>query len=372
MTTVSTKVSAPPIVDSVLRTIGNTPMVRIKHAQGTVKAEVLGKVEGFNPGHSAKDRVALYMVEKAEKLGKIKEGATIIEATSGNTGFSLAMVCLLKGYKCVLTVSSKASDEKLRLLQSMGAEVFICPSSAKAEDPDSYYSVAKQLHAEIPNSYYLNQNFDEANIEAHYHSTGPEIWEQTQGRITHFVCCVGTGGTISGTSRYLKEMNPDIQIIGVDAYGSVLKRYWETGEFDEKEAYSYKVEGLGKTIIPGNVDFELFDRMIKVHDKDSALRARDLAQKDGLFVGYSAGAAMQAVHKLKRELKEDDVVVVLFSDHGSRYLGKIYSDDWMRDMNFLKEKKEESYNSYLYRKYKVRYKRIYNKVNYYINQSLGM
>ncbi|MEM6317656.1 MAG: cysteine synthase family protein [Bacteroidota bacterium] len=368
----STKVSPPAVVDNVLESIGNTPMVRIRRSLGGVKAEVLGKVEGFNPGHSAKDRVALYMVEKAEREGKIKPGATIIEATSGNTGFSLAMVSLLKGYKCVLTVSSKASDEKLRLLQSMGAEVFICPSSAKPEDPNSYYSVAKQLHQEIPNSYYLNQNFDAANKEAHYTTTGPEIWEQTQGRITHYVCCVGTGGTISGTAKYLKEQNPNIQVIGVDAYGSVLKRYWETGIFDEKEIYSYKVEGLGKTIIPGNVDFDLIDRMIKVHDKDSAVRARQLAQRDGLFVGYSAGAAMQAVHKLKRELTKDDVVVVLFSDHGSRYLGKIYSDDWMEDVGFLKEKKEPSYNSYLYRKYKIQYKRIYNKVNYYINQTLKM
>ena len=369
--TFSTKTAPPAIVDNVLDTIGNTPLVRIRRSQGAVKAEVLGKVEGFNPGHSAKDRVALYMVEKAEREGKIHAGATIIEATSGNTGFSLATVCLIKGYKCVLTVSSKASDEKLRLLQAMGAEVFICPSSAKPEDADSYYSVAKQLHSEIPNSYYLNQNFDDANKDAHYYSTGPEIWEQTQGRITHFVCCVGTGGTISGTARYLKEQNPDIQVIGVDAYGSVLKRYWETEEFDQKEIYPYKVEGLGKTIIPGNVDFSLFDKMVKVHDKDSAIRTRDLAQKDGLFVGYSSGAAMQAVHKMKRELTEDDVVVVLFSDHGSRYLGKVYNDDWMEDMGFLK-KKEESYNSYLYRKYKVRYKRIYNKVNYYINQSLKM
>jgi cystathionine beta-synthase len=366
----STKVSPPEIYDTVLDTIGNTPLVRIRQSLGPVKAEVLGKVEGFNPGHSAKDRVALYMVEKAERAGKIFPGSTIIEATSGNTGFSLAMVCLLKGYKCVLTVSSKASDEKLRLLQSMGAEVFICPSSAKPEDPDSYYSVAKQLHKEIPNSYYLNQNFDEANQEAHYHTTGPEIWEQTKGRITHYVCCVGTGGTISGTAKYLKEQNPDIQVIGVDAYGSVLKKYWETGIFDENEIYSYKVEGLGKTIIPGNVNFDLIDRMIKVHDRDSAFRARELANRDGLFVGYSAGAAMQAVHKLKRELTEKDVVVVLFSDHGSRYLGKIYSEDWMQDMGFIKEKKEPSYNSYLYRKYKLRYKRIYNKVNYYINQTL--
>jgi len=366
----SSKISPPQVYDNVLDTIGNTPLVRIRRSVGGVKAEVLGKVEGFNPGHSAKDRVALYMVEKAEQEGKLSPGSTIIEATSGNTGFSLATVCLVKGYKCVLTVSSKASDEKLRLLQSMGAEVFICPSSAKPEDPDSYYSVAKQLHAEIPDSYYLNQNFDLANQEAHYHTTGPEIWEQTEGRITHYVCCVGTGGTISGTAKYLKEQNPNIKVIGVDAYGSVLKKYWKTGEFDEKEIYSYKVEGLGKSIIPGNVDFDLIDHMIKVHDRDSAFRARELASKEGIFAGYSSGAAMQAVHKLKRELVEGDVVVVLFPDHGSRYLGKIYSEDWMEDVGFIKEKKEPSYNSYLYRKYKLRYKRIYNRVNYYINQTL--
>ena len=278
-----TKVAPPEIYDNILETIGNTPLVRIRRSLGPIKAEVLGKVEGMNPGHSAKDRVALYMVEKAEREGKIMPDTTIIEATSGNTGFSLAMVCLLKGYKCVLTVSSKASDEKLRLLQSMGAEVFICPSSAKPEDPDSYYSTAEQLHAEIPNSYYLNQNFDVANIEAHYNYTGPEIWEQTKGRITHYVCCVGTGGTISGVAKYLKEQNPDIQVIGVDAYGSVLKRYWETGELDENEIYPYKVEGLGKTIIPGNVDFSLIDQMIKVHDRDSAPQSKRSGTKRWLI-----------------------------------------------------------------------------------------
>ena len=368
----NTNIASTKVYNNVLDTIGNTPLVRIQRSLGSIKAQVYGKVEGYNPGHSAKDRVALYMVEKAEQERKIKPGATIIEATSGNTGFSLAMVCLIKGYKCVLTVSSKASDEKLRLLQSMGAEVFICPSEAKPEAPSSYYSTAEQLNREIPNSYYLNQNFDRANQEAHYYSTGPEIWEQTEGRITHYVCCVGTGGTISGTARYLKEQNPNIQIIGVDAYGSVLKRYWETGLFDEKEIYPYKVEGLGKSIIPGNVDFEIIDRMIKVHDRDSAFRARNLASKEGLFVGYSSGAAMQAVYKMKRELTPDDVVVVLFPDHGSRYLGKIYSNDWMEDMGYVRHKKEPSYNSILYRKYKLRYKRIYNKVNYYINQTLKM
>jgi len=370
--TFSTKTTAPRVYNSVLDSIGNTPLIKLRQTTGSIKAVVYGKVEAYNPGHSAKDRVALYMVEKAEKAGKIKPGATIIEATSGNTGFSLAMVCLLKGYKCVLTVTSKTSDEKLRLLQSMGAEVIICPKDAKPEDPDSYYSMAKQLHKEIPNSYYLNQNFDLANREAHFHSTGPEIWEQTQGRITHYVCCVGTGGTISGTAEYLKSQNPNIKIIGVDAYGSVLKRYWETKEFDKEEIYPYKVEGLGKTIIPGCVNFDIIDKMIKVHDRDSAKRARALAAKDGLFVGYSSGAALQAVYKLKRELKETDLVVVLFPDHGSRYLGKIYDDDWMQENGFIKEPKDPSYNSILYRKYKLRYKRIYNKVNYYIAQKLGI
>lgn len=370
--TFNSKISAPRVYNSVLDTIGNTPLVKLRQTTGVIKAEVYGKVEAYNPGHSAKDRVALYMVEKAEREGKIKAGATIIEATSGNTGFSLAMVCQLKGYKCVLTVTSKISDEKLRLLQSMGAEVIVCPKDAKPDDPDSYYSMAKQLTAEIPNSYYLNQNFDLANREAHYHSTGPEIWQQTEGKITHYVCCVGTGGTISGTAEYLKEQNPDVQIIGVDAYGSVLKRYWETGEFDTKEIYPYKVEGLGKTIIPGCVNFDVIDKMIKVHDRDSAKRARCIASKDGLFVGYSAGAALQAVYKMKDELTENDKVVVLFPDHGSRYLGKIYSDDWMQEMGFIKEPKDPSYNSILYRKYKLRYKRIYNKVNYYISTKMGI
>lgn len=369
----STKIAAPRVYNSVLDSIGNTPLVRIRQTQEVISAKVFGKVEAYNPGHSAKDRVALYMVEKAEREGKIKPGATIIEATSGNTGFSLAMVCSLKGYKCVLTVTSKTSDEKLRLLQSLGAEVVICPKDAKPDDPSSYYSMAKQLKREIPNSYYLNQNFDLANREAHYHSTGPEIWEQTEGKITHYVCCVGTGGTISGTAEYLKEQNPAIKIIGVDAYGSVLKRYWETREFDPEEIYPYRVEGLGKTIIPGCVNFDVIDKMIKVHDRDSAKRARSLAAKDGLFVGYSAGAALQAVFKMKREFQPTDVVVVLFPDHGSRYLGKIYDDDWMQDQGFIKEQtKDPSYNSYLYRKYKLRYKRIYNKVNFYIAQKLGI
>ncbi len=357
--------------DSILDSIGNTPLVRLNRVSELLGTNVCAKVEGFNPGHSAKDRVAKFMVEKAEREGKIKPGATIIEATSGNTGFSLAMVSRLKGYQCVLTVSSKASKEKIRLLRSMGARVIICPSSVPAEDPRSYYSQALRLANDIPNSYYVNQNFDSGNAEAHYTSTGPEIWEQTQGKITHYVCCVGTGGTMSGTARFLKEQNPNVNIIGVDAYGSVLKHYWETGIFDKDEIYSYKVEGLGKSIIPGNVDFDVIDEFIKVHDRDSALRARDIAQMEGLLIGYSSGSAMQAVYKMKNQLSKDDYVVVLFSDHGSRYLGKVFSDEWMEEQGFSREKKVPDYSSLLYRKYKVRYKRLYNRVNHYLKKYTG-
>lgn len=333
---ISIKTPISTVYNSVLDTIGNTPLIKIKQTAYAIKADIYGKVEAYNPGQSAKDRVALYMVEKAEREGKIKQGATIIEATSGNTGFSLAMVCLQKGYKCLLTVTSKISNEKLSLLKSMGAEVVVCPKNAKPEDPNSYYSMAKQLNRQTPNSYYLNQNFDLANREAHYYSTGPEIWEQTRGKITHFVCCIGTGGTISGTAEFLKEQNPNIQIIGVDAYGSVLKKYWETKIFDQNEIYPYKVEGLGKNIIPDCVNFDVIDRIVKVGDRGSALKARNLAMKDGLFVGYSSGAALQAVYKIKRTLNPENLVVVLFPDHGTRYLGKIYNDAWMQQFGYLK------------------------------------
>ncbi len=351
--------------NNILETIGNTPLIKLQRVSKEIGATVCAKVEGFNPGHSAKDRVAKFMIEKAEKERKIKPGDTIIEATSGNTGFSLAMVSALKGYECILTVSSKASKEKIRLLRSMGARVVVCPADAEPEDPRSYYSQALRLAEDIPNSYYINQNYDLANSEAHYTSTGPEIWEQTEGKITHFVCCVGTGGTISGTSRYLKEQNPDIKVIGVDAYGSVLKKYWETGIFDKEEIYSYKIEGLGKTIIPGNVAFDLFDNMVKVHDRDSAFRSRDMAHKEGLFIGYSSGAAVQAVYKMKREFGPNDKVVVLLPDHGSRYLGKVFSDEWMNEQGFERGRKQADYSSQLYRKYKLRYRRLYNKVNHY-------
>jgi cystathionine beta-synthase len=350
---------APMRYDSVLATIGNTPLIRLSRICKDIPAEIYGKVEAYNPGQSAKDRTALYMVEQAEKEGLIKPGDTIIEATSGNTGYSLAMVCSLKGYNCVLTVSSKASNEKLALLRSMGADVIICPADAAPEDPRSYYSRAEQLSRDIPNSYYLAQNFNLNNSGAHYTTTGPEIWEATEGRITHYVCCAGTGGTLSGTARYLKEQNPNIKIVAVDAYGSVLKKYWETGEFDKEEIYSYKVEGLGKTIIPDNIAFDLIDDFIKVTDRSSAHRARQLARLEGLLVGYSSGSAMQCVFRLKNQLKPTDVVVALFPDHGTRYLGKVYNDEWMKQQGFMHEGQEDSYYQYkkYYRAYRMKYKR---------------
>lgn len=344
--------------ESILATIGNTPLVHLSRICDDLPAQVFGKVEAFNPGHSAKDRIALYMVEQAEKNGKLKPGDTIIEATSGNTGFSLAMVCAVKGYKCVLTVTSKASQEKLSLLRSMGAEVVVCPADAEPDHPLSYYSRALELAEAIPNSFYLGQNYNLDNSSAHYHSTGPEIWQQTEGKITHYVCCAGTGGTLSGTARFLKEMNPAIQIIGVDAYGSVLKKYWETGEFDANEIYPYKIEGLGKTIIPDNIAFNLIDDFIKVSDRSSAHRVRQLARKEGLMVGYSSGAAMQCVFQLKNRLKPTDVVVVLFPDHGSRYLGKVFNDEWMKQQGFMGQQPHSSYDfRRIYKTYKLKYKK---------------
>jgi cystathionine beta-synthase len=322
-------------VDNVLATIGNTPLIHLQRAAAHLPCKVFAKVESFNPGHSAKDRIALYMIEQAERSGHLRPGGTIIEATSGNTGFSIAMISAIKGYRCILTLTSKASQEKISLLKSMGAEVVVCPVEVEPEDPRSYYSVAHRMSEDIPNSFYLAQNFNGDNAEAHYRSTGPEIWAQTQGKITHYVCCAGTGGTLSGTARFLKEQNPDIQIIGVDAYGSVLTKFWETGEYDPNEIKPYKVEGLGKNIIPHNMAFELVDQFIKVTDRDSAVVARDLARKEALMMGYSSGSALQAVFQIADQLTEDDVVVVLFSDHGSRYLGKIYNDEWMYDQGWL-------------------------------------
>ncbi len=356
--------------ENVLKTIGNTPLIKLGRMYANFPAQVFAKVESFNPGQSAKDRIALFMIEEAEKKGMLKPGSTIIEATSGNTGFGLAMVSAIKGYKCVLTVSSKASKEKLSLLRSLGAEVVVCPSDAAPEDPRSYYSRAEQLARDIPNSFYVAQNFNLNNSEAHYRTTGPEIWKQTQGKITHFVCCVGTGGTLSGTARFLKEQNPDIQIIGVDAYGSVLKKYWQTGVFDKNEIYSYKVEGLGKTIIPDNVAFDLIDDFIKVTDKDSALRAREAAKKEGMLIGYSSGSTLQCIHQLRNRLSRKDVVVALFSDHGSRYLGKVFNDDWMRQQGFLQPYDRNGVDSSSYESMKKKLRAYRLKYKKYLRQTM--
>lgn len=355
------------IYENVLQTIGNTPLIRLKSIAAEIPGTIIGKIESFNPGNSAKDRIALHMVNKAEKSGRLKPGGTLIEATSGNTGYSLAMIATMKGYRCILTLTSKASKEKISLLKSMGAEVLVCPANVAPEDPQSYYSRAEQLSREIPNSFYIAQNFNKDNAEAHYLTTGPEIWEATQGKITHYVCCAGTGGSLSGTARYLKEQNPNIKVIGVDAYGSVLKKYWETGIYDRSEIYSYKVEGLGKNIIPDNLDVNYIDDFIKVTDRHSAMRARQLAKMEGLLMGFSSGAAMHAVFKIKNQLKNKDVVVVLFPDHGSRYLGKIYNDEWMRQQGYLPNRQIPSYGysqiKKLYRSYKIKYHR-YLKQNF--------
>lgn len=323
------------IYDNVLETIGNTPMIKLNKIAEDIPATVLAKVEYFNPGHSVKDRMALKMIENAEKEGLLKPGGTIIECTSGNTGMGLALAAIVKGYKLICTLSDKQSKEKMDILRAMGAEIHVCPTNVPADHPDSYYSVAERLNKEIPNSFYPFQYDNLGNRDAHYESTGPEIWEQTDGKITHFVVGVGTGGTISGVGKYLKEKNPDIKIWGADTYGSVFKKYHETGEFDEKEIYSYITEGIGEDILPKNVDFSVIDHFEKITDKDGALVTRELAKKEGLFLGYSAGSAYQVIRQMKHELTEDDVVVVLFHDHGSRYVGKVFNDDWMRDRGFL-------------------------------------
>ena len=338
------------VVNNLLELVGNTPMVKIDNLTRDFAGTFLAKLESANPGHSSKDRIALHIVESAEKKGIIKPGDTIIETTSGNTGFSLAMVSLIKGYKCILAVSSKSSSDKIDMLKAMGAKVYVCPANVTADDPRSYYEVAKRLHSEIKGSIYINQYFNDLNADAHYSSTGPEIWNQTDGDITHLIVCSGTGGTISGTARYLKEKNPNIKVIGVDAYGSVLKKYHETGEFDENEIYPYRIEGLGKNLIPSVTDFEIIDRYIKVTDEDSAHSARQLVKYEGIFVGYTSGAAFQAVKQLndEKEFNKTDVIVVIFPDHGSRYLSKIYSDKWMENQGFSDSKREINNNDIQY------------------------
>lgn len=323
------------IYNNILETIGNTPLVKINKITADLPCTVLAKVETFNPGHSIKDRMALKMLEDAEKAGKIKAGGTIIECTSGNTGMGLAIAACVKGYHCIFTTTDKQSKEKIDLLRSLGAEVIVCPTNVTSDDPRSYYSVAERLNSEIPNSYWCNQYDNPSNAQAHFESTGPEIWKQTEGKVTHLVVGVGTGGTISGTGRYLKSQNPAVQIWGIDTYGSALKKYHETGEIDEKEIYPYITEGIGEDIIPQNVDFNTIDLFEKVSDKDGAVYTRRLAREEGILLGYSAGSAIAGLMQLKDKLKPTDVVVLVFHDHGSRYVGKIFNDDWMRERGFL-------------------------------------
>jgi len=330
------------VYDNVLQLVGNTPLVHLNKITSGYKGQFFAKIEAFNPGHSSKDRIALHIIEEAERKGLLKPGDTIIETTSGNTGFSIAMVSRIKGYECILAVSSKSSKDKIDMLKTMGAKVHVCPANVPADDPRSYYEVAKRLHKEIEGSVYINQYFNELNIDAHFQSTGPEIWKQTEGEITHLVACSGTGGTISGTARFLKEKNPDIKVLGIDAFGSVLKKYHETREFDKEEIYPYKIEGLGKNLIPTATDFDAIDAFTKVSDEDAAHTAREIARTEGLFVGYTSGAAMQGLKQYNEEgaFDENSKVVIIFPDHGSRYMSKIYSDDWMNEQGFFDTERE--------------------------------
>jgi len=332
------------VYDNVLQLVGQTPLIRLNRITESFEGQFFAKVEAFNPGHSTKDRIALHIIEEAERKGILKPGDTIIETTSGNTGFSIAMVSIIKGYECILAVSSKSSPDKIDALKAMGAKVYVCPAHVRADDPRSYYEVAKRLHQEIKGSVYINQYFNESNIDAHFNTTGPEIWKQTEGKITHLVACSGTGGTISGTARFLKSMNPDIQILGIDAYGSILKKYHETREFDAKEIYPYRIEGLGKNLIPTATDFDYIDHFEKVTDEESAHTAREIALKEGLFVGYTSGAAVQGLKQLyiQNYFDASSHVVVIFPDHGSRYMSKVYCDTWMRDQGFFDSQNEEA------------------------------
>lgn len=329
--------------NNVLELIGNTPLIKLNKITEELEGNFYAKVEAFNPGHSSKDRIALYIIEEAEKKGILTPGDTIIETTSGNTGFSLAMVSIIKGYSCILAVSSKSSKDKIDMLRSLGAKVYVCPAHVSADDERSYYNVAKRLHEETKGSVYINQYFNQLNIDAHYNTTGPEIWEQTKGQITHLVACSGTGGTISGTAKYLKEQNPNIRILGVDAFGSVLKKYHETREFDNKEIYPYRIEGLGKNLIPSATDFDIIDKFIKVTDEESAHSAREITRKEGLFVGYTSGAVMQAIKQYAEEgeFTKDSNIIAIFPDHGSRYMSKVFSDDWMNEQGFFDSVNEE-------------------------------
>ncbi|GIZ14769.1 PLP-dependent cysteine synthase family protein [Capnocytophaga catalasegens] len=323
--------------NNVLELVGNTPLISLEKITKDLPGHYLAKVEAFNPGHSAKDRIALYLIEDAERNGTLKPGGVIVESTSGNTGFSLAMISAIKGYRCILAISDKSSKDKIDMLRAMGAEVHVCPSNVPADDPRSYYKTAERLHNQTPNSIYINQYFNEKNIDAHFHSTGKEIWEQTNGEVTHVVVCSGTGGTISGIGRYLKSKNPNVKVLGVDADGSVIKKYHETGVLDPNELHSYQIEGLGKNMIPSATDFDIIDQFVKVNDKESALAARTITTQTGIFCGYTSGSAFVATEKYaqKGTFDSNSVVVILFPDHGSRYMSKIYNDEWMKQQGFL-------------------------------------
>ena len=321
--------------ENILGTIGNTPLVKINHLTKELPCLVLAKYETFNPGNSTKDRMALKMIEDAERQGLLKKGGTIIEGTSGNTGMGLALAAIVKGYNCIFVLSDKQSKEKMDILRAVGAEVVVCPTDVAPDDPRSYYSVSKRLSEDTPNSWYVNQYDNPSNAIAHFESTGPEIWNQTDGKVTHFIVGVGTGGTISGVGKYLKSKNPNIKVWGIDTYGSVFKKYHETGIFDENEIYPYVTEGIGEDILPKNVDFNIIDGFTKVTDKDAAVFTQRLAKEEGMFLGNSAGAAIKGLLQLKNHFNEDDVVVVLFHDHGSRYVGKMFNDDWMKKMGYL-------------------------------------
>lgn len=330
------------ICNNILETIGNTPLVKINSITKDLPCTVLAKIETFNPGNSIKDRMALKMIEDAEKDGRLKPGGTIIEGTSGNTGMGLAIAAIIKGYKCIFTTTDKQSKEKVDALRAFGADVIVCPTDVDPEDPKSYYSVSSRLEKEVPNAWKPNQYDNLSNSQAHYEQTGPEIWDQTDGKITHLVVGVGTGGTICGTGKFLKEKNPNIKILGIDTYGSVFKKYKETGEFDKNEIYPYITEGIGEDFLPQNVDFSIIDHFEKVTDKDAAIMTRRIPREEGIFAGNSAGSAMAGLVQMKHMFKPGDVVVVIFHDHGTRYLGKMFNDDWMRDRGFLEIKKPKA------------------------------
>ena len=320
-------------IENILDLVGHTPLVSLEKIAAPMQGRFFAKVEAFNPGHSAKDRTALHIINDAEEKGLLSPGGVIVETTSGNTGYSLAMIAAIRGYRCILAVTDKSSQDKIDMLRALGAEVHVCPASVAADDPRSYYEVAKRIHKETPNSIYINQYFNPLNTEAHYLSTGREIWEQTAGEITHLVVCSGTGGTISGIARYLKEQNPKVQVIGVDADGSLIKKYFDTGEIDKGELHPYYIEGLGKNMIPGALDTSVIDTFIKVNDKESALAAREISRRTGIFCGYTSGAAWVATQKYNQDspFSPESVVVVVFPDHGSRYMNKIYSDKWLKE-----------------------------------------